>query len=223
MVDRIRLKCQSTKLLKEMTITLPVPTQISLNGHPIGVEPKTNNRGQSVYSLKDIYIGNYVCDLEDTHLYALPKGSLIEDYDRDVEFKDINRDASNVSDPFLNLLPELKAEVDNQLSALYEVAVPHAEAEEDIEAEGVDKDLLNYARREIKNSMSNLQSNPQFVDIKARGYGYVESTGENSFKIQFTVDHTLDYSRVTQSFDYYGTAFFELVDGELVLTDLSSR
>lgn len=47
--------------------------------------------------------------------------------------------------------------------------------------------------------------------------------GENSFKIQFTVDHTLDYSRVTQSFDYYGTAFFELVDGELVLTDLSSR
>lgn len=110
------------ELLKEMTITLPVPTQISLNGHPIGVEPKTNNRGQSVYSLKDIYIGNYVCDLEDTHLYALPKGSLIEDYDRDVEFKDINRDASNVSDPFLNLLPELKEEVDNQLSALYEVA-----------------------------------------------------------------------------------------------------
>ena len=95
--------------------------------------------------------------------------------------------------------------------------------EGEIDAEGLNKELVNYAKDEIRAVFKSYQSNPGYIDVDQGEFTQAESTGEDSFKVNFQMEYNYNISGVTTSSTYYGVAFVEMIDGQITLVDIKSR
>lgn len=187
------------------------------------VEPRENDEGKFVYTFKDLYKGGYTVDLEDTKFFTMPKDAFAEDFMEDITFRNLNQAGDTNGGPFPFLLPEVKTSLYEQLDAIFKVAVPQVEVEGEIDAEGLNKELVNYAKDEIRAVFKSYQSNPGYIDVDQGEFTQAESTGEDSFKVNFQMEYNYNISGVTTSSTYYGVAFVEMIDGQITLVDIKSR